>query len=74
MGLRYTGVGFLPDVPARDLTDEEADLFGAPHGGRAALVRSGAYEAKLAEQPSKRATKIAGPAEDKSAAPNEEGA
>jgi hypothetical protein len=37
--LRYKGGGFLPDIPARDLSDEEARRFG-----EATLVASGFYE------------------------------
>ena len=37
--LRYTGGGFIPDVPARDLTEEEAERFG----GAEQLARSGCY-------------------------------
>ncbi len=43
MGLRYTGAGegrWLIDVPARDLSDEEAALYG----GEASLLASGIYE------------------------------
>jgi hypothetical protein len=39
--LRYIGHGaWLPDIPARDLTDEEVEQ----HGGEKALVASGLYE------------------------------
>ncbi len=41
MTLRYTGGGyggFLRDIPARDLTDEEAEKFG-----KESLVKSGLY-------------------------------
>lgn len=50
MGLRYTGGGhggFLPGVPARDLTDAEVEALG----GEAVLVKTGLYapfEAKRA--------------------------
>jgi hypothetical protein len=37
--LKYIGGGFIPGVPARDLTEEEAKLYG----GRLALMRSGLY-------------------------------
>ena len=39
MTLKYVGDGFLPGVPARDLTDEEATQYG----GEKALVASGLY-------------------------------
>jgi len=42
--LKYTGGGFIPDVPARDLTEDEA----ARYGGAPLLVSSGMYEV---EQP-----------------------
>lgn len=40
MTLKYVGDSFLPGVPARDLDDEEAQLYG----GEKALVASGLYE------------------------------
>ena len=43
MSLIYTGGGFggsLPNVPARDLTDEEVKQ----HGGEKELLASGLYE------------------------------
>lgn len=36
--LKYVGFGFLPGVPARDLTDEEAKEYG-----RGRLLESGLY-------------------------------
>lgn len=36
--LRYIGHGFLPGVPARDLTDAEVEQFG-----RESLIASGLY-------------------------------
>lgn len=36
--LRYIGGSFLPGVPARDLTDEEAERYGV-----ARLIDSGLY-------------------------------
>lgn len=39
MGLRYTGAGFLPGVPARDLSDNEAAQFG----GSEYLIGTGLY-------------------------------
>lgn len=53
MTLIYTGSAFLPGVPARDLDDEEVQLYG----GKEALVASGLYEedkpAKAAEKDGK---------------------
>ena len=60
MGLRYTGRGFLPGFPARDLTDEEVEQWG----GRDALTATGAYEEK-ADPKSGRDKKITGPTENK---------
>ena len=37
--LRYKGGGFIPDIPARDLTDDEANAYGV-----ALLLTSGLYE------------------------------
>lgn len=37
--MRYTGKGFIAGVPARDLTDEEAERFS-----RERLLNSGLYE------------------------------
>ena len=39
MKLRYVGAGFLPGVPARDLSAKEANEYG----GVAALLASGLY-------------------------------
>lgn len=36
--LKYTGKGFLIGVPARDLTDKEAERYG-----RQRLIKSGLY-------------------------------
>jgi hypothetical protein len=38
-GLLYVGRGFLPDVPARDLTAAEVELYG----GAQILIKSGLY-------------------------------
>jgi hypothetical protein len=38
--LKYKGGGFIPDVPARDLTDDEATCFG----GASLLVSTGLYD------------------------------
>lgn len=52
MGLNYVGGGFLPGVPARDLTDEEVE----EHGGERALLKSGLYE-KESKKPGPKADK-----------------
>lgn len=39
MKLKYIGAGFVPGVPARDLTAEEVE----GHGGAKALIASGLY-------------------------------
>ena len=39
-GLKYVGNGFLPGVPAKDLTPEQVELYG----GEKALLASGLYE------------------------------
>lgn len=36
--LKYVGSSFVPGIPARDLTDEEAELYG-----RARLLGTGLY-------------------------------
>jgi len=36
--LKYTGNGFIPGVPARDLTEDEVKQYG-----RARLLRTGLY-------------------------------
>lgn len=36
--LRYTGSGFLPGVPARDLTEDEVKQYG-----KVRLLRTGLY-------------------------------
>lgn len=60
-GLRYVGGGFFAGVPARDLTEEEAERYG-----RAQLLRSRLYvEADEAATPGKGKPK---PAENKQAA------
>lgn len=42
--LRYVGDGaFLPGVPARDLTDDEAARYSARYGDEKWLVESGLY-------------------------------
>lgn len=42
--LKYIGKAFIRGVPARDLTDEEADKYG-----REKLVKTGLYEESEAE-------------------------
>jgi hypothetical protein len=42
MKLIYVGDGFLPGIPARDLTDEEVEA----HGGAASLIATGLYQAE----------------------------
>jgi len=39
-GLRYTGKGFVNNVPARDLSEDEV----LQHGGYDLLIKSGCYE------------------------------
>lgn len=65
MALRYTGGGyggFLPGLPARDLSDEEVEALG----GEKALVKTGLYEpfGKKAE-PATESKKARGGAENK---------
>ena len=38
--LKYIGKGFIPDIPTRDLTDEEVRKYG----GEADLLKSGLYQ------------------------------
>lgn len=60
-GLRYVGVGHIVGVPARDLSEEEAEEHG-----REALVASGLYvEAKGKPRPAENKV-AAGPTENKS--------
>lgn len=49
--VRYIGKGFLPGVPTRDLTDEEAKEYGIDR-----LVKSGLYvkEQKISEKARRR--------------------
>lgn len=61
MGLNYKGGGFLPGVPARPLSEDEVEQHG-----RVALIASGLYEEKQAEQP--KANKRAGPPSENKAA------
>ncbi len=59
--LRYVGGGYFAGVPARDLSDEEADAFG-----RAMLLRSGLYvEEKSKPRPAENKGGV-GPSENKS--------
>lgn len=52
MALKYTGGGFLPGVPARDLSEDEVK----EHGGERALLKSGLYE-KESKKPGPKADK-----------------
>lgn len=47
MKLKYIGGGFLPGVPARDLTAEEV----ADYGGAQMLIASGLYAAEETKAP-----------------------
>ena len=47
--LKYKGGGFLHDIPARDLTDEEAEKFDL-----AWLIGSGLYELSDEDNPEPR--------------------
>lgn len=48
MGLRYIGTSFIRGVPARDLTDEEAEAFG-----RERLLGTGLYVGDAIDAPIK---------------------
>lgn len=50
--LKYVGNAFIPGVPARNLTDAEAERYD-----RAALVASGLYVETAAVKPPKRKIK-----------------
>lgn len=50
--LRYIGKGFIRDIPARDLTEAEAEKYGIE-----GLVRSGLYEEVTVEKPHKKKLK-----------------
>lgn len=39
MALKYKGIGFIPGIPARDLTDDEVYQFG-----EIPLINTGLYE------------------------------
>ena len=45
-GLNYVGSGFLPGVPAKDLTPEQAEQYG----GEKALIASGLYTKPVDEK------------------------
>lgn len=47
MKLKYVGGGFIPGVPARDLTAEEAESYG----GVQSLIASGLYAAEETKAP-----------------------
>ena len=53
--LKYIGNGVIAGIPARDLTKEEAALYGADY-----LIGTGLYKAK---QPKKKPQKQAGDGE-----------
>lgn len=60
-GLKYIGGGFIPGVPARDLTADEV----AQHGGEEQLIRSQLY-VKHTKKPGPSQTKqSAGPSMSK---------
>ena len=40
--LKYLGGGFIPGVPARDLSDQEAEKFGEE-----GLIKSGLYQREI---------------------------
>jgi hypothetical protein len=71
MALKYTGGGYggwLPEIPARDLNDDEVKQFG----GEAALLKTGLYEkpsAAVSQQPIGK--KLTGGAENKADAEKE---
>lgn len=42
--LKYTGVGYLPDVPARDLSDDDLRVIAETQGyTETDLIQSGCY-------------------------------
>jgi hypothetical protein len=51
--LKYIGKGWLPNVPARDLSEDEVKQYG----GEAFLLKSGCYE-RLEEERFHRNTEI----------------
>jgi hypothetical protein len=51
--LIYKGGGFIPGVPARDLTEKEV----REHGGVRVLTAHGLYEEKQEKQPAAKADK-----------------
>lgn len=48
-GLIYNGKGWLPGIPARDLTAEEVKNYG----GKEILIASGNYEEPIVVKPTK---------------------
>lgn len=61
MTWKYKGGGFIPNVPARDLTDDEAKACGLD-----LLKASGLYEEEKREKPRPSEDKMSrGPSEDK---------
>lgn len=63
--LRYVGGGFVHGVPARDLTDEEADAFGREWLLKTQLYVDEPDESKVKPAPAAN-KKGAGPTENKS--------
>ena len=53
MELKYIGRGWLPGVPARDLSKEEVEV----HGGKKFLLETGLY-AEKSKAPKKLAPKV----------------
>lgn len=54
--MRWNGKGFLPGIPARDLTNEEVERFG----GEEALEETGLYERT---EPKRRPQRLRGDAD-----------
>ena len=53
MSLKWNGKGFVPNIPARDLTDDEVKLYG-----EAALLQTGIYEKPAEHKPAARKVKL----------------
>lgn len=53
-GLRYLGGGFVPGIPARDLSATEVDRYG----GRAYLLKLGLYALKETESTEENQTEV----------------
>lgn len=52
--LKYIGQAWIPDIPARDLTREEVEMFG----GEEFLLETGLY-VKASEKPAPSSNKLA---------------